>query len=158
MHCNKRNCNLDEPGHDNPLDCTWRLIFISLEVLHSNKGAWEWNYLSWSLIVNVPLCDLRPRLWTRPVQSLVAHSDIYWRLWRGRVCKVKGSEKKISQNQKTEILPPRQHFSNKIMAACVQLTGKTCANKVFLSHRWSPTVPRAEVLKWSKDLAKTNWG
>lgn len=76
--------------------------------------------------------------------------------------KVKGSEKKSVKIKKDlempAHLPARQCFSDKIMAACVQLTGKTCANEALLSHCWSPTVPRAEALKLSKDLAKTNWG
>lgn len=35
---------------------------------------------------DVPLCDLSPCVCTHPVQSLVAHSDIRWWLWRWRVC------------------------------------------------------------------------
>lgn len=41
------------------------------------------------LSVELPVSDLGPRLWTRPVYSLVAHSDIYWRLWRWGVCKLR---------------------------------------------------------------------
>ena len=46
------------------------------------------------LSFEIPLLGLGP--WTRtcPFERLVAHSDIYWRLWRWGICKKRGTWEK----------------------------------------------------------------
>lgn len=76
----------------------------SPERMHSNKPSKEnkkenhlFNHLS---SIEIPFCELGPWLWTHPVYSLVAHSDIYWRLWGWGVCREKDGQRKMLSRKK----------------------------------------------------------